>query len=157
MPGEMRTAGQWNKSFVHVTDIMPTILEVTGASYPEQYNNNSIHPLIGKSLMPVLRGDSTTVHSNDGMGWELFEMKAYIKGNWKILRLPQPFGSGQWQLYDLEKDPGEATDVSNQFPDIKNELIKDWNDYARQNEVYDHRGHFDSLYRTSYKPQDDDD
>ncbi len=157
MPGQMKDAGQWNKSFVHVTDIMPTILELTGASYPQQYEGKDMHPLIGKSLLPVLKGDSTTVHSNDGMGWELFEMKAYIKGNWKILRLPQPFGTGEWQLFDLEKDPGETTDVSDKFPDIKNELIKAWNEYAKQNEVYDHRGHFDSLYRASYKPQNDDD
>ena len=90
-------------------------------------------------------------------GWELFEMKAYIKGKWKILRLPQPFGTGQWQLYDLEKDPGETTDASNDFPGVKNELIKGWNDYSRQNDVYDHHGHFDSLYRASFRPEDEPD
>jgi arylsulfatase len=91
------------------------------------------------------------------MGWELFEMKAYIQGNWKILRLPQPFGTGQWQLYDLEKDPGETTDVSDKFPDVKNGLIRAWNDYAKQNDVYDHHGHYDSVYRSSFKPQDEAD
>jgi arylsulfatase len=157
MPGEMKEAGKWNKSFVHVTDIMPTLLELTGTSYPQQHKGKDVHALLGKSLLPVLKGDSITVHSNDGMGWELFEMKAYIKGNWKILRLAQPFGTGQWQLCDLEKDPGETTDVSDKFPDIKNELIKAWNDYAKQNNVYDHQGHYDSVYRASFKPRDEDD
>lgn len=147
MPGETKHAGEWNNGFMHVTDIMPTILELTGASYPQQHNGKEIHPLIGKSLLPVLNGDSITVHSNDGMGWELFEMKAYIKGNWKILRLPKPFGSGQWELYDLQKDPGETTDLSAQFPKVKEELIQAWNEYAKTNEVYDHKGHYDSLYR----------
>jgi arylsulfatase len=91
------------------------------------------------------------------MGWELFEMKAYIKGNWKILRLPQPFGTGAWQLYDMEKDPGETTDLSAAHPDVKDALIKKWNDYAQQNEIHDHKGHYDSLYRASFKPQDDND
>lgn len=152
MPGQMKNGGQWNKSFIHVIDVMPTLLELTGAKYPKQYNGNEIHPFIGKSFMPILNGDSVSILSNDGHGWELFEMKAYIKGKWKILRLPQPMGTGTWQLYDLEKDPAETTDLSTQYPDIKEQLINSWNEYAKQNEVHDHRGHFDSLYRKSFLP-----
>jgi hypothetical protein len=84
-------------------------------------------------------------------------MKAYIKDNWKILRLPLPFGTGSWQLYDLEKDPGETTDLSPKYPDVKESMIKAWDEYAHQNEVYDHQGHFDSLYRASYNPDNDHD
>lgn len=152
MPGQMKNSGQWNKNFIHVTDVMPTLLELTGATYPKQYNGNEIHPHIGKSFMPILKGDSVSMLSNDGHGWELFEMKAYIKGKWKILRLPQPMGTGTWQLYDLEKDPAETTDLSTHYPDIKEQLINSWNEYAKQNEVHDHRGHFDSLYRKSFQP-----
>jgi len=155
MPGQTKHAGEWNHGFMHVTDIMPTLLELSGATYPKQQNGKDIHPLIGKSLLPVLNGDSATVHSNDGMGWELFEMKAYIKGNWKILRLPKPFGSGQWELYDLQKDPGETMDLSAKFPDVKKELMDAWTVYAKENEVYDHKGHFDSVYRMSYGLVDD--
>jgi arylsulfatase A-like enzyme len=157
MPGTMKDAGKWNKGFAHVTDIMPTILELAGAEYPKQHKGNELHPLIGKSLIPVLNGDSATVHTNDGMGWELFEMKAYIKNNYKILRLPVPFGTGQWQLFNLENDPGETTDLSDKFPEIKNDLIKSWDAYAKHNNVYDHNGHFDSLYRASYVPHEKND
>ena len=97
-----------------------------------------------------------TVHTNDGFGWELFEMKAYIKGNWKILRLPVPFGTGNWELYDLKNDPAEVTDLSAQFPEIKAQLIEEWNKYAVHNEVYDHKGHFDALYRQNYLPEEND-
>lgn len=150
MPGNKIDKGSWNKSFIHVTDIMPTLLEITGVSYPEKYNENNIHPLIGKSLMPILNGQTNEIHQNDGMGYELFEMKAYIKGKWKILRLPVPMGSGEWELYDLEKDPGETTDLSSQFKETKMELIEEWNKYASHNSVYNHNGHYDSLYRRNY-------
>jgi len=156
MPGNMKNAGQWNEGFIHVSDIMPTILEIAQAQYPKEYNGNAIHPLIGESIMPVLKGDSVTVHSNDGYGWELFEMKAYIKGDWKILRLPQPFGTGTWELYNLKSDPAETTDLSGQFPEIKANLIEEWNIYAQQNEVHDHQGHFDEFYRNSFMPEEDD-
>lgn len=157
MPGKMKDAGQWNSSFIHVTDIMPTILQLTGSSYPKQNNGKDIHPLVGKSLLPVLNGDSETVHANDGMGWELFEMKAYIKGDWKLMRLPEPFGSGQWELYNLKTDPAETTDLSAKYPDIKEDLLKSWNDYAQQNQVHDHHGHYDSVYRKSIAPPKEDD
>lgn len=157
MPAKTKNAGEWNKNFFHVSDIMPTLLEISGATYPTQFNGKNVHPLIGKSLIPVLRGDSASVHSNDGMGWELFEMKAYIKGNYKILRLPQPFGTGAWQLYDLDTDPGETKDVSNQYPSVKDDMIKSWNEYAKQNEVYDHRGHYDSFHRATFSPANEDD
>lgn len=156
MPGQPVHAGQWNHGFVHVTDLMPTILELAETSYPDQYNGHTIHPSIGRSIIPVLAGDSVTVHSGKGFGWELFEMKAYIKGKWKLLRLPEPMGTGNWELFDLETDPGEATDLSAQYPDIKRQLIEDWNHYARHNQVHDHKGHFDELYRLNYMPAEND-
>jgi arylsulfatase len=156
MPGSTTNAGQWNNGFIHVTDIMPTVLEIAGAKYPDNYNGNTIHPLIGESIIPVLKGDSVTVHTNDGYGWELFEMKAYIKGDWKLLRLPQPFGTGNWELYELKNDPAETTDLSAEYPEIKAQLIEEWNKYAQHNEVYDHKGHFDALYRKNYMPAEND-
>lgn len=149
MPGSI-ASGTWNRNLIHVTDIMPTLLEVTGTAYPEQHNGNAIHKLVGKSFLPILKGESVDIHAEDGIGYELFEMKAYIKGKWKILRLPFPMGSGEWELYDLEKDPGETTDLSGQFPEVKKQLIAEWSDYAQNNNVYNHNGHYDSLYRLGF-------
>lgn len=153
MPGIMKKSGSWNRSFIHVTDILPTILEITEVKYPEQFKGKNIHTYIGKSITSILKGDSVSVRTTEGMGWELFEMKAYISGNWKILRLPKPMGTGEWQLYDIEKDPAETTDLSAQFPEIKEQLIQGWNEYAKRNEVHDHQGHFDSLYFQSFAPK----
>ena len=158
MPGKANNGGTWNKSFLHVTDIMPTVLQLSGLtdSYPKENNGKNIHALIGKSILPILKGDSTSIHNNDGMGYELFEMKAYIKGNWKLLRLPQPFGTGQWQLFDLEKDPGETTDLSAANSAVKATLIKAWEAYAKENNVYDHKGHYDTVYKKSFGVVDKD-
>ncbi|HSF53705.1 MAG TPA: arylsulfatase [Algoriphagus sp.] len=150
MPGKMKDAGQWNRSFVHVTDILPTLLDYTGIAYPQEFKGNSIHPYIGRSILKVLNGSSEPLDSTKGYGWELFEMRAFIRGNWKILRLPQPLGTGSWELYDLEKDPTESIDLSTQFPEIKEELIKGWMDYAQRNGVHDHQGHYDAFYRDNF-------
>lgn len=150
MPGSTNGAGKWNNSFLHVSDLMPTILELTGSTYPQTFNGNTIHPLIGKSMMPLFSGSASDIHKDDGMGYELFEMKAFIKGKWKLLRMPVPMGTGDWQLFDLSLDPGETRDLSKEHADIRAELIRGWEKYAKDNEVYDHKGHYDSFYRRTF-------
>lgn len=141
--------GDWNKSFVHVSDIMPTVLALAGANFPQETKGTPLKQPIGQSILPLLNGEATALSAEKGMGWELFEMKGYIKGNWKILRLGKPFGNGDWQLYDLEKDPGEINDLSQQFPAKRDSLINDWMQYANENGVIDHKGFYDEFFRKS--------
>jgi len=143
----MESAGQIKNSFMHVSDILPTILEAAEVTYPETYNGKQVIPPVGNSGLAYALGNAETVHDKDhGQGWELFEMKAYIKGEWKILRLPPPFTDGNWALFNLTSDPGETTDLSDQHPEIKQELLEGWDNYVKTNNVYDHNGHFDSIY-----------
>ena len=142
----------WDKTFLHVTDILPTVLEITKIKLPEEFRGKKVvNKFIGKSMVPVINGTTTVLHE-EGMGWELFEMKAFRKGKYKILRLPIPFGSGNWELYDIEKDPIESIDLSKTYPDIKAELIRSWEVYAQNNKVHDHKGFYDNFYRTNLGP-----
>jgi arylsulfatase len=150
VPGRVDTAGQWNHTFVHVTDLLPTFLELAGAEYPESLGGRTLRQPIGKSLVPILSGAQGSVHEGGGIGYELFEMKAYISYPWKILRLPEPFATGDWQLYNLAEDPGEIRDLSDTHPDIKASLIAAWEAYAVANDVVDHQGRFDAAYREAY-------
>ena len=51
---------------------------------------------VGRSLFKNERNDFGI-----GAGIHVLKMKAFIEGNWKILRLPEPFGTGNWQLYNM--------------------------------------------------------
>ena len=62
-------------------------------------------------------------------------MDAYRMANWKALRLPEPYGNGDWQLYDLAADPGELHDLSTRFPDRVKALAAAWQNYADANGV----------------------
>ena len=147
IPGNMPTAGQIKDKFMHVSDIMPTILDAANATYPETYKGKPVIQPVGKSAIEYALGNTESVHNKDhGQGWELFEMKAYIKGDWKILRLPEVFASGDWELYDIKSDPGETTDLSDEYPEKKQELLEGWEEYVETNNVFDHKGHFDSIY-----------
>jgi arylsulfatase len=150
LPGEMPNGGQWSHAFLHVTDIMPTLLDVAATTYPETLHGRAIKQPIGISMMPILNGAKESSRDEAGVGYELFEMKAYIRGDWKLLRLPEPFGSGTWQLYNLNNDPGEVHDLSDDHADIKATMIEAWQKYAQENDVFDHKGRFDALYRQAY-------
>jgi arylsulfatase len=116
-------------------DLMPTFLSVAGADYPDLYNGETIVPLQGKSLVPLLKGESSIEVESRELGWSAYGMDAYRKGNWKVLRLPEPYGSGDWQLYDLAADPGELNDLSSEFPGRAEALARAWEDYAGTNGV----------------------
>lgn len=89
----------------------------------------------GNSLIPLLKGDPTIEFESRELGWSAYGMDAYRKGSWKVLRLPEPYGSGDWQLYDLAADPGELHDLSSEFPGRTELLAKAWQDYAELNGV----------------------
>ena len=70
--------------------------------------------LKGMSLMPLTRGESTTVHEADVViGWEIFGGRALREGNWKLTWIAvHSGGRNKRGLYDLERDPGETSDLS---------------------------------------------
>jgi hypothetical protein len=65
----------------------------------------------------------------------LFGRCALRKGKWKIVNIEPPFGTGEFQLFNLEEDPAESRDVSKEFPEKYKELLLHWNDYVKQNGV----------------------
>jgi arylsulfatase len=62
-------------------------------------------------------------------------MDAFRRGDWKVLRLPEPYGNGEWQLYDLSSDPGEVDDLATEYPETVDALARAWEEYAQDNGV----------------------
>jgi hypothetical protein len=78
-----------------------------------------VYPLAGRSLTPLLSGRSELVYGeSEPIGFEFVGNSALIMGEWKILRLNEFFGDGMWHLYNIEKDPGEKNDLSQEHPEI---------------------------------------
>ncbi len=138
LPGMMANAGVINHSFVHVRDIMPTILDVADVEPPREVSGRQVVLMHGGSLLDFLEGNVETPYPGASqVGYELFGMKAFFDGDWKILWMPPPFGPGEWQLYNLKDDPAEIVDLSDQNPSRRAEMIAQWEQYRDDTGVLD--------------------
>ena len=126
-----------DSNFISVMDIAPTLLELAGVSQSENNPRRAdTLPIKGKSIVSYLMGESESVHPDDHeTGWELFGRRALRKGDWKIVWLWKPYGTGDWQLYNLSKDPGEVHDLASLHPGKLKELITAWDHYVADNNV----------------------
>ncbi|MGV0951252.1 MAG: arylsulfatase [Azonexus sp.] len=135
-PVVKRPAGSINHGIMHVADIMPTLLEVAGTSYPKTSGGSELPPLMGKSWGPMLTGQVESPRTTkDHLGWEVFGNRAVRQGDWKLRWQYKPFGKGDWELYNLATDPAERIDLAAERPDKLKEMLGLWNDYVQANNV----------------------
>ncbi len=99
-------SGRISDALTHVMDIPATILDIAGVEHPGDVEGAEVAPLQGMSLAPILSDEQAAVRGpSDWIGWELFGNRAVRMGDWKLIQLCAPFGSGGWQLYDLAAGP----------------------------------------------------
>ncbi|TPG75715.1 arylsulfatase [Pseudomonas arsenicoxydans] len=125
------------KAFTHVTDIVPTLLEVAGVpAHNGPFQGRAVEPMIGTSLVPVLTGATDRVHPEDqAIGYELSGSAALFKGDYKLVKSLKPVGNEQWHLYNIVTDPGEVNDLQQQMPERFAAMQADYAEYARVNGV----------------------
>lgn len=129
--------GAFNDQFMTVLDLAPTFLDLANTEHPgARYKGRDVHPYIGKSIMPYLTGEQQRVHSdNDTVSWELNRRIAVRKGDWKLIKIPGAFGTGEWELFNIKHDPGESNDLSSVEQAKLSELVSEWEVYVKENGV----------------------
>lgn len=115
--------GQIASGFTHVTDITPTLLEFAGVSHPGK--PGGLEPMTGRSLVPLLRDTSAKIRGiEETLGYELAGNAAIFGGDLKLVRNLPPVGDGQWQLFDIARDPGETRDLRSARPEDFRRLLE---------------------------------
>jgi arylsulfatase len=106
------------QSISHVIDIMATCIDVSGAEYPETFNGAEIHRLQGESLLQALKGERWS--RERPLFWEHEGNCAVRTQDWKLVRrYPE-----NWELYNMEQDRTEQTDLVEENREKAQELEK---------------------------------
>ncbi len=109
---------------MRVMDLGPSLLELAGA--------DSDAKMMGRSLLTRWQGGSEPYSKDEVIAYEVYGRRGAQQGPWKVLLQEPPYGTGDWQLYNLSQDLGEQEDLSLEHPNIRARLIDEWTRYAQE-------------------------
>tara|TARA_R110002049_G_scaffold4601_1_gene31660 strand:+ start:43379 stop:44839 length:1461 start_codon:yes stop_codon:yes gene_type:complete len=95
-------------------DLFATALDAAGLPMPKENEK----PLDGKSILPALKGETDELH--DELYWSSGGANgkwAIRSGNWKLVT-----EKNRIELFNLEKDLSETTDLAEKHPNVVSEL-----------------------------------
>jgi len=128
----------WYREPGQLIDLVPTIIDVAGATYPVRYEGNDIPALDGMSMRsaftgrPLDRGKPFFVeHENN----------AFMRdGDWKLVGLDVAAAKGvqydRWELYNIRKDRSEVNNLAEKHPERVKNMAAAWDAWAKRVGVY---------------------
>ena len=118
-PAGLKPQPGWNRDPVHLIDLMPTVLAVSGAKYPGVAKGAKIPPPDGVSLLPAFAGQ--TIARPRPLFFQFNKGSAIRDGQWKLVRQ-----GAAWELYDLAADRTETRDLAAKRPELVKQMDAAW-------------------------------
>ena len=117
-------SGVKNAQYLTVMDLAPTFLEIAGVEYP---SGGLVQAMRGESINALLAGNADAVHDENYLTVFSHRGRAYIRqGKWKMSTLEPPFDESDFELFDMELDPGESNNLTGAEPEKYQELLELW-------------------------------
>ncbi len=123
-PGRIKT-GSTNNHISAFWDFLPTCCELIGKDPPRDID--------GISMLPTLLGRDQEQKKHEYMYWELRGQQAIRMDKWKALRLKP---GRKIELYDLDSDIAESTDLADEHPEIVAKMAKIFRTGRTESEVF---------------------
>jgi arylsulfatase A-like enzyme/Flp pilus assembly protein TadD len=105
------------KQQARTIDLLPTLMELMGGNAPPDIQGTSLVPALSGKDVPTTYSYAETLYPKMNMGWA--ELRAIRTSRWKYIKAPKS------ELYDLEQDPDEATNVIDRHPAEVQQLEKE--------------------------------
>ncbi|MEE2768228.1 MAG: arylsulfatase [Actinomycetota bacterium] len=130
--------GSFRCQYQHVTDVLPTILELVGVDLPVERNGRPVPELAGSSFARSL-DNSATPSTHPEQYYEQWGHRGMYREGWSAVTCHQrrtPFSEDTWELYNLDVDPTETHDLASVEPTKLAELQEAWENAAWENQVF---------------------
>ena len=149
-PNGIKEKGGLREQFLHVIDVAPTLLEVSGVSAPEYVDGIKQAPIEGTSFAYTFKKENAEAPSQHKTQYfEMMGQWALYHEGWllatKVNRAPweaygaanpDPLNNQVMQLYNLEEDFTQSKDLADQYPDKVEELKKLFIEEAEKYQVF---------------------
>jgi arylsulfatase len=129
-PAKIRAKGEIRSQFHHVIDIAPTVLQAASLPEPKTVNGIPQRPMEGVSMMYTFDDAKAPSHRKTQY-FEIVGNRAIYHDGWVAATVhkapwePKPRGAlnaDKWELYNVDEDFSESTDVAAQNPEKLKEL-----------------------------------
>jgi arylsulfatase len=140
-PKGIKAKGEVRNQYHHATDIVPTILDICGLKMPKVYNGVEQYPLSGVSMRYSFRAKPNAPTKKKRQYYAMLGTRAIWEKGWKAVAVHAPltgkghFDQDEWELYNVDKDRAESTNLAKKRPDKLKALIKAWFKEAEKNLV----------------------
>ena len=137
-PQQIADPGSIRRQWVHVTDLLPTVMNYAGGQMPQHFNGHPTQPFDGRSFSHIV-SDAGAPAARARQHYELQGSRAYISGSWKIVSLQTPdkaIDLDNWMLFNLADDPAEINDLASTESVRLRQLIDEFEAEAGENHVY---------------------
>jgi arylsulfatase len=123
------------RQYIDVIDITPTALDIAGVQPPEVFEGVCQIPLQGKSIRTTF--DRPNVRSpRDTQYFELWGSRGIYHDGWSAIGIHKTgtsFSNDHWELYHVDEDFSQSTDLAAQYPAKLRELVALWWTEAAKN------------------------
>jgi arylsulfatase len=123
-PARIKDRGGIRTQFHHLIDVMPTVLDVTGAQAPTSYRGVTQLPIAGTSMTYTFDSASEPGRRTTQY-FEMYGHRGIYDRGWKAVTFHvkgTPFESDKWELYNTAEDFSETRDLALRNPRKLDEL-----------------------------------
>ncbi len=136
-PARITQRGAVRRQFMHVIDVMPTLLDLAGVKRLETSHGKPARTLDGMSCADVLLADAPSPRAEQY--YECWSNRAYYRDGWLARSLQlrgKAIDMDNWTLHDLGSDFSESRDLAAAHPDKLASLVAAFDAAAWQHFVY---------------------
>ncbi len=139
-PKGIKAKGEIRDQYHHVTDIVPTILDVVGLEMPKVYRGVEQWALPGVSMRYTFDNPKAPTRKKRQY-YEMLGTRGMWEKGWKASAVHAPlagkshFDKDQWELYNVDVDRSESKDLAKENPEKLKQLIAAWFEEAEKYSV----------------------